>query len=142
MAERHTGTCSCGAVSIEVIGPPLQMGYCHCANCRRYSGAPFVAFALWKNENLKVTSGNEFLGRYKSSDMTVRGFCRKCGTHLVNDHPSLDLVDVRPVILEDLGFKPAIHLNYEDTVLPIKDGLPKLKDFPESVGGSDEILPE
>jgi hypothetical protein len=27
-------------------------------------------------------------------------------------------------------------------VLPIKDGLPKLKDFPEAIGGSGETLPE
>jgi hypothetical protein len=28
------------------------------------------------------------------------------------------------------------------TVLPMKDGLPKLKDFPAEIGGSGETLPE
>jgi hypothetical protein len=27
-------------------------------------------------------------------------------------------------------------------VLPMRDGLPKFKDFPGSFGGSDEIVPE
>ena len=32
--------------------------------------------------------------------------------------------------------------NYEEKVLPMKDGLPKLKDFPKEIGGSGETLPE
>ena len=35
-----------------------------------------------------------------------------------------------------------VHLNYEETVLPMRDGLPKLKDFPAHAGGSGETLPE
>jgi hypothetical protein len=35
-----------------------------------------------------------------------------------------------------------VHLNYEETVLSIKDGLPKLKDFPAKIGGSGQVLPE
>ena len=31
-----------------------------------------------------------------------------------------------------------MHVNYESTVLPMKDGLPKLKDFPAELGGSGE----
>jgi len=33
-------------------------------------------------------------------------------------------------------------VNYAETVLPIKDGLPKLKDFPAELGGSGKTLPE
>jgi hypothetical protein len=28
------------------------------------------------------------------------------------------------------------------TILPIKDGLPKLRDFPAGIGGSGEAMPE
>jgi hypothetical protein len=48
MAETHTGKCFCGAVEIEMRGAPLEMGYCHCEGCRRYSAAPVSAFTLWK----------------------------------------------------------------------------------------------
>jgi hypothetical protein len=41
-----------------------------------------------------------------------------------------------------LKFEPAIHVNYGETVLRIKDGLPKLKDFPAEMGGSGEMLPD
>jgi hypothetical protein len=126
---------------IEASGAPLNMGYCHCDSCRRYSGAPLSAFTLWKPENVTVTRGEEFLGRYKSSEMSDRRYCTKCGGHVTVDHPSLGLTDIR-AILPTLDFKPTVHLNYEETVLPIKDGLPKLKDFPSAIGGSGETLPE
>jgi hypothetical protein len=35
-----------------------------------------------------------------------------------------------------------VHVNYAETVLPIRDGLPKLKDFPAEFGGSGESVPE
>ena len=142
MAETHTGACYCGAVTIDVRGVPLEMGYCHCENCRRYSTSPVSAFTLWKQENVNVTKGAALLGRFKSSDISERRFCTKCGGHIMVDHPTLGLVDVRAGALPNFRFKPRVHLNYEETVLPIKDGLPKLKDFPASIGGSGETLAE
>ena len=41
-----------------------------------------------------------------------------------------------------MAFKRTVHLNYAETVLPMKDGLPKLKDFPTEAGGSGEVTPE
>lgn len=41
-----------------------------------------------------------------------------------------------------LDFKPALHVNYGDTVLRMRDGLPKLKDFPTELGGSGETVAE
>jgi hypothetical protein len=35
-----------------------------------------------------------------------------------------------------------VHFNYAETVSPMRDGLPKLKDFPGESGGSGEIAPE
>jgi hypothetical protein len=142
MAETHTGGCYCGAVEIEVRGDPLEMGYCHCENCRRYSAAPVSAFTLWKKEDVNVTKGEEFLGRFKSSDISERGYCTKCGGHILVEHPTLGLMDVRIGALPNFPFKPRVHLNYAETILPIRDGLPKLKDFPAAIGGSGETIPE
>jgi hypothetical protein len=58
------------------------------------------------------------------------------------DHPSLGFTDVHAAIIPTVAFKPAVHLNYAETVLPMKDGLPKLKDFPTAAGGSGEAMPE
>jgi hypothetical protein len=39
-------------------------------------------------------------------------------------------------------YKAAVHVNYQETKLPIKDGLPKIKDFPKEMGGSGLSFPE
>ena len=83
MPETHTGGCYCGAVEIEVRGEPLEMGYCHCENCRRYSAAPVSAFTLWKPDQVKITKGKEFLGKFKSSEISDRRYCTKCGGHVM-----------------------------------------------------------
>jgi len=142
MSETHTGTCYCGAVEIQMHGSPLDMGYCHCANCRKYSGAPVNAFTLWKTADVKVTRGEEFLGTFESSKISNRRYCRKCGAHVMIDHPRIGLTDVRGAIPSTVTFKPTVHINYDETVLRIKDGLPKLKDFPVAIGGSGETMPE
>ena len=45
-------------------------------------------------------------------------------------------------VIPDLDFKPALHVHYQETVMPIKDGLPKMKDLPAEADGSGETLPE
>ena len=68
--------------------------------------------------------------------------CSKCGGHVRIDHPKLGLIDVRAAVPSTVTFKPTVHLNYEESVLPIKDGVPKLKDFPAEIGGSGEAMAE
>jgi hypothetical protein len=142
MSKTQRGRCYCGAVEIETRGEPVEMGYCHCENCRHYSGSPVNAYTLWEVDNVKVTKGEEFLGRFKSSEISERCYCTKCGGNVFVDHATFSLIDVPAGVLSTLAFKPTVHLNYEDTVLPMKDGLPKLKDFPVEIGGSGETLPE
>lgn len=142
MPQAHKGTCFCGAVEIEASGMPEEMGYCHCASCRSYSGAPFTAFTLWRKENVRIARGAELLGGFAKTEMSDRRFCTRCGGHVLVQHPGLGLTDVYAGILPDLAFRPSLHLNYAEAVLPIRDGLPKLRDFPEEVGGSGEVIDE
>jgi hypothetical protein len=142
MAAIHQGECFCGAVQVEVSGTPEAMGYCHCRSCRSWSGGPVNAFTLWKPEAVRITKGAEDLATFQKSPLSQRQFCRKCGGHLMANHPPLGLVDVFSATLPTLKFSPAVHVNYAETVLPMRDGLPKLKDFPKEFGGSGEILPE
>ena len=142
MTSTHKGGCYCTAVEIEVTGTPEEMGYCHCSSCRSYTGAPLVAFVLFKEENVKVTKGADLIGRIRKSEMSERQFCTKCGGHIMTGHPTLGFTDVYAGAIPTVPFKPSVHLNYAETVLPIKDGLPKLRDFPAEVGGSGEVLPE
>ncbi|HTQ33462.1 MAG TPA: GFA family protein [Stellaceae bacterium] len=142
MAESHSGECFCGAVKLEASGAPEAMGYCHCRSCRSWSGGPVNAFTLWKPDAVKVTAGAENLATYNKTEISYRQYCSKCGGHLMTNHPTLGLVDVFSATLPTLEFKPGVHVNYAETVLPMRDGLPKLKDFPKEFGGSGDIIPE
>ena len=142
MSDTHGGSCFCGEVQVEVTGAPEAMGYCHCASCRSWSAGPVNAFTLWKPENVKVTHGENMLGHFMKTAMSDRQFCKQCGGHVMTDHPTLGLTDVFAATLPTLDFVPGVHVNYAETVLPMKDGLPKLKDFPSELGGSGESMPE
>jgi hypothetical protein len=138
----YTGSCFCGAVTIEVSGEPEAMGYCHCRSCRSWSGGPVNAFSLWKPDAVTVTGGEAHIATFAKTALSHRQYCARCGGHLMTRHPPIDLVDVFAATIPGLAFAPAVHVNYAETVLPMKDGLPKLKDFPAELGGSGESVPE
>ena len=142
MSGPYAGACFCGAVELRVTGQPTAMGYCHCRSCRSWSGGPVNAFSLWPPDAVQVTKGAEHVATYAKTPMSERQYCRLCGGHLMARHPPLGLVDVFAATIPNLPFAPAVHVNYAETVLPMRDELPKLGDFPAEFGGSGEMVPE
>jgi hypothetical protein len=141
-ANVYAGTCFCGAVELTVTGESVAMGYCHCNSCREWSAGPVNAFSLWPPEAVRITKGAENIGSYQKTEKSIRKWCRICGGHLLTEHPLWGLTDVYAAVIPDLPFKAALHVNYESTVLPMRDGLPKQKDVPAEMGGSGVLLPE
>jgi hypothetical protein len=140
--KSYSGSCFCGAVQWTVSGEPAAMGYCHCESCRHWSAGPVNAFTLWKPEAVRITSGADNIASYNKSPNSHRKWCRTCGGHVFTDHPGMGLVDVYAAVIPDFPFRPALHVNYQEATLRVRDGLPKLKDFPAEMGGSGETLPE
>ena len=138
----YKGKCFCGAVEIAIEGDPVGAGYCHCASCRSWSAGPVNAFTLWKPGAVKVTKGEDKVGEFHKTGRSHRKWCTQCGGHLLTEHPEWNLVDVYAATIADFPFKPGVHVNYAQTVLRMKDGLPKLKDFPAELGGTGEAVPE
>jgi len=138
----HSGACFCGAVRFTVTGTPAAMGYCHCASCRHWSAGPVNAFSLWAPDALQVTQGADNIGTYNKTPISYRKWCKTCGGHLFTDHPTMGLVDVYAAMLPSLAFEPGVHVHYGETVLRVKDGLPKFNDMPGEMGGSGKQLPE
>jgi hypothetical protein len=89
-----------------------------------------------------VVKGAEHLASYHKTELSHRQFCRLCGGHLMTVHPPLKMIDVFAATIPDLAFEPGVHVNYAEAVLPMRDGLPKLRDFPKEFGGSGEVVPE
>ncbi|HKT73533.1 MAG TPA: GFA family protein [Steroidobacteraceae bacterium] len=138
----HSGKCFCGEVQFEVAGEPAAMGYCHCESCRHWSAGPVNAFSLWKTDALKVKKGAKSIGTFNKTLISYRKWCTKCGGHLFTHHPTMGLVDVYAVVLPTLRFQPGVHVNYQETVLHIHDGVTKMKDMPKEMGGSGATLPD
>jgi hypothetical protein len=142
MGNQYEGHCFCGEVEISVIGEAVAMGFCHCESCRHWSAGPINAFSLWAPENVRVVRGDEFLETFAKTDASHRKWCKSCGGHVMTDHPEMGLVDVYSAILPDLNFEPEVHVFYSEKVVSIKDGLPKMADVPEEMGGSGDTIPE
>src|SRR2546428_8484800 len=106
--KSYRGGCFCGAVEVTVTGAPKAMGYCHCTSCREWSAAPVNAFSLWAPETVKVTKGADELGEFHRSATSHRKFCKKCGGHVLTDHPTFKLIDVYAAVIPDFPFQPAI----------------------------------
>lgn len=118
------------------------MGYCHCSSCREWSAGPINAFTLWPASAVEVTRGAEQLQSYNKTPRSGRQWCAACGGHVMTDHPAWGLVDVYAAVLQRFPFEPQLHVNYGESVLRVRDGLPKLDNLPAEMGGTGATLPE
>lgn len=140
--KTYKGNCFCGEVQFTVSGDPQAMGYCHCNSCRHWSASPLNAFTLWKTDALKITRGEDNIGTYNKTPRSFRKWCKSCGGHVFTVHPMWELVDVYAAIIPEFTYNAGIHVNYQETVLHMKDGLPKMKDLPKEMGGSGVVIEE
>jgi hypothetical protein len=74
------GGCFCGAVRYQVEGEPGVICHCHCLDCRRSSGAIFVTWVSYTEDEFRFTAGDP--ARRVHPPEVERTFCRDCGTSL------------------------------------------------------------
>lgn len=101
MAEPiFAGRCLCGEIRYRVTGTPRVVTHCHCRNCRRSSGAPFLTWAEFRAENFVVTRGTPT--SHHDGKEVVRRFCGTCGTQLTYQRQTeTEIVDVTVGSMED-----------------------------------------
>jgi hypothetical protein len=148
-SNNYKASCFCGAVRLRLNGAPEAMAYCHCDSCRRWSAGPVNAFTLWNPDAVQITGGSDNVASYDKNPLTgnenivsKRQWCKTCGGHIFTEHPTMGLVDVPAVVIENFVFEPGFHVHYQETVHQVSDGLPKFRDLPREAGGSGEQLPE
>ena len=84
-----SGTCHCGAVSIDVPAPPASLLSCNCSLCRRTGGL----WAFYAPQDVRVSGHPEHTEAYVWGDRTLRTVrCRHCGsvTHWESLQPQVD----------------------------------------------------
>ena len=135
-----TGGCLCGAVRYEISAPAIDVAYCHCRMCQRFTGGQIVAGAFFPAEAIRFTQGD--LKYYRSSPIAERGFCVNCGSSVI--YKSLakrKFSHAHWVLLASLdepeNFVPSWHLGIESQMpwLDVRDDLPRVrcKDSPSIV---------
>jgi hypothetical protein len=95
-----TGQCHCGAIRYEISGEPVYHALCHCSDCRRATGAPVVAWALFPESMVKIAGEPKV---HASSENGRRHFCSECGSGLfyTNSVVFPGMIDVQTATLDD-----------------------------------------
>lgn len=107
------GGCLCGGTRYRLEERPARLNDCHCIDCRRSSGAPYVTWGTAPRAKVVLLKGAlrelPFAGR-------VRSWAACCGTHLFfADTPDSPEVDVTIASLDDpTPFAPGLAIWTED----------------------------
>eukprot|EP00929_Paragymnodinium_shiwhaense_P071814 TRINITY_DN36472_c0_g2_i1.p1 TRINITY_DN36472_c0_g2~~TRINITY_DN36472_c0_g2_i1.p1 ORF type:complete len:345 (-),score=39.50 TRINITY_DN36472_c0_g2_i1:641-1675(-) len=141
-AIERNASCYCGFHEVTVSGDPEGVSICHCSTCRRLSGAPFMANALFGNADvtLAATGGDTIdVIRTDTSSRVKRFRCARCYCPLLAEMGNRRIV---PLALFDFSgsssgqpetarppkeWRPRHHLHYDSRVLDISDDLPKYR---------------
>lgn len=109
------GGCLCGAVRYQAAGPVTRVNHCHCAMCRRTSGA--VA-ATWATVPLAGFTTVGSASEYRASDFATRSFCSVCGATLFWRRDGADSIDLAVGTLDDASGIAAERHDWSDGRLP------------------------
>ncbi|WCL52742.1 GFA family protein [Gimibacter soli] len=80
MSDWREGGCLCGAARYEIDVEGARTGNCHCRDCQKNAGAPFMTFTSVVRGRFNWVAMPK--GEAHASDIAVRRFCEKCGTPL------------------------------------------------------------
>ena len=124
------GGCVCGGCRYALLEAPVALNDCHCIDCRRSSGAPYVTWGSVRPAQLRIVRGEvrevPHAGRWRS-------FAACCGTQLFfRESAAAEWIDVTIASLDEpSGYAPEKAIWTEDK-LPWVILNPKLPAFPRS----------
>ena len=106
------GSCRCGKCIYISSTLPLSITLCHCVECRKASGSPFLSFGLFHNTALQWLSSHPNTDppiattlshvRVQGTPIAVRGACGECGSPLfMKYHCRPDATSVVMGIVDD-----------------------------------------
>ena len=124
----RSGGCLCGRVRIEARGAPLRVGLCHCLACRKQTGGPFLAFAVWRRSDVTIAGETRsWLG-----PTVRRHFCPECGSSLYDTDGAAEEIEICLGAFDEApsGLAPA----YETWVMRREAWLAPLEGAPQFRG--------
>ncbi|MEU0843937.1 GFA family protein [Streptomyces sp. NPDC005962] len=116
-SEVRTGRCECSYIAYEVIGVPDDPHLCSCRHEKRLSGGPAVLWVGFPKATLVWTGPGGEPTWYATWPTLRRGFCPRCGSHLVSVADDSDMIMVTGFSLDDRsGTDPVGHSFREEGV--------------------------
>jgi hypothetical protein len=129
------GSCSCGAVTFEVIGVPGRWMQCHCSRCRRGRSAAHGSNTFYPASQFTWRTGRELVRSYVPPDakrFTV-SFCTRCGGGAPVERENVPFVLVPAGLFDtDPGARPDAHIHVASKApwYTPADGLPQFAELP------------
>ena len=109
-----TGGCLCGGVRFRIDTDPETLEICHCRQCRKAQGGPFVVVAPVAAADFQLIKGSELMRAFASSPGKERLFCSRCGAPILSrraDRPAW--VRVRAGSLDEpVAARPVSHAHF------------------------------
>jgi hypothetical protein len=97
--DTREAACSCGQLTIEADGDPVQVVACHCLACQRRTGSALSVQALFPRERARMKGQASEFRRANDKDGEGRNyhFCPECGGtvyYFLESLPDIVLVPV------------------------------------------------
>src|ERR1051325_3897244 len=127
------GGCLCGGTRYVLKSRPVALVDCHCIDCRRSAGAPYVQ---WGSVPRKDVIMPKCEPRKISDAYRVRSFAACCGTHLFFEQSKdSDMIDFTIASPDDpTPFPPQKAIFLEDKLpwVVIDESIPSFQKKPKS----------
>ena len=130
----HECKCLCGKVSFRLLGRLHSARYCHCTNCRKFSGTSPAAWAMAQTADLEA-AGDLPITRFDSG-RGLRCFCTECGSPVWFESKEFPEIVGIPLGIIDSGDVPAPEMHLWVQSKPgwcaVAANLPRLSAGPDS----------
>lgn len=125
----HSCSCLCGEVQFDIYTQLHHAIHCHCRDCRKSHGSPFITLFVVLPQYFTITKGQSHLKRYPENPVkTGRYVCDLCGSKLYAESEKGKPVSVyTSALLDDSAVRAMAHVNVESkcSTVVISDDLPQ-----------------
>ena len=133
--SEFTGSCHCGEISYTFSGEPLRQVNCHCKNCRKTSGGPYLANIFVSEDNLIIKgSPKVYQHLADSGNQMTKKFCGNCGAQIFSlgsGRPGI--VSIRGGTIDNLEIiQPTINIFVSSKIpsTPLNESLSTFEKMP------------
>jgi hypothetical protein len=140
----NEGACLCGAIRFEIAGPTRWFAHCHCAMCRKQSGALFGTSLGIAERRFRWLAGEDAVLLYRASAAFDRPFCGRCGAKTpARSHEADSWTVPAGLVHGELGSGPRTHIFVaaKSTLAPITDTLTQHTGYPPGIALPAAALP-